>query len=154
MIFSFTRALIILSVAALGPSGIFGGVDEARADDVPDALSVEWQGKKPCEKLFDDANVSVVRCTFPPGAVHVCHSHPGYLSYVVSGGQGQIRDEKGTRKINVTVGALLDVPPTPWHEFANVGDTTIQFVVIEKKYQPVTPVNQTACPKEAAGRAQ
>jgi len=43
------------------------------------------------------------------------------------------------------------LPPTPWHEFANVGDTTIQFVVIEKKYQGVTPVSQTACPK---GRSQ
>ena len=54
---SFTRALIVLSVAALAPSVIFGGVDAARADDVPDALSVEWQGKKPCEKLFDDEHV-------------------------------------------------------------------------------------------------
>jgi hypothetical protein len=63
---SFTRVLIVLSVAALGPSGILE-VDAARADDVPDALSVEWQGKKPCEKLFDDTHVRVARCTFPPG---------------------------------------------------------------------------------------
>ena len=28
---------------------------------MPDALSVEWQGKKPCEKLFDDAQVRVLR---------------------------------------------------------------------------------------------
>ena len=148
---SFTRTLVVLTVAA---PVILGGVNVAMADDVPDALSVEWQGKKPCEKLFDDANVRVARCTFPPGAVHLCHSHPGYLSYVVSGGQGQVQDEKGIRKINVTAGALLDVPPTPWHEFANVGDTTIQFVVVEKKYQAVTPVSQTACPKETVGRSQ
>jgi mannose-6-phosphate isomerase-like protein (cupin superfamily) len=70
---------------------------------------------------------------------------------VVSGGQGQVEDEKG--KINVTAGSLLDVPPTPWHEFANVGDTTIQFVIVEKKYQAVTPVSQTACPK-TVGRSQ
>ena len=76
--------------------------------------------------------MSVARCTFPPGAVHVCHSHPSYLSYVVSGGQGQVEDEKGIRKINVTAGAIVDVPPTPWHEFANIGDTTIQFVIVEK----------------------
>jgi quercetin dioxygenase-like cupin family protein len=82
------------------------------------------------------------------------HSHPGYLSYVVNGGQGQIQDEKGIRKIDVVSGALLDVPPTPWHEFANVGDTTIQFVVVEKKYQVVPTVSQAACPKETIGRAQ
>jgi hypothetical protein len=27
------------------------------AEDVPDALSVEWQGQKPCEKLFEDDQV-------------------------------------------------------------------------------------------------
>ena len=102
---SFTRVLIVSSVAALGPSGILGEVAAARAADVPDALSVKWQGKKPCEKLFDDEHVRVARCTFPPGAVHVRHSHPSYLSYVVSGGQGQVEDEKGIRKINVTAGA-------------------------------------------------
>jgi quercetin dioxygenase-like cupin family protein len=151
---SFARVLIVSSVAALGPSGIFGEVAAARAADVPDALSVEWQGKKPCEKLFDDEQVRVARCTFPPGAVHVCHSHPSYLSYVVSGGQRQVEDEKGIRKINVTAGAIVDVPPTPWHEFANKGDTTIQFVIVEKKYQAVTPASQTACPKGTAGRSQ
>ena len=37
----------------------------ATADNVPDALSVEWQGQKPCEKLFEDAQVRISRCTFP-----------------------------------------------------------------------------------------
>jgi quercetin dioxygenase-like cupin family protein len=151
---SFTHALIVLSVAALGPSGILGGVGAARADDVPDALSVEWQGKKPCEKLFEDAHVRVARCTFPPGAMHVCHSHPAYLSYVVSGGQGQVQDEKGTRKVNFVAGALADVPPVPWHELANTGDTTLQFLIVEKRYQVAPPVSQTACPKETVGRSQ
>ncbi len=128
---------VVLAVAALGPPAILGGVNVARAEDVPDALSVEWQGKKPCEKLFEDAHVRVARCTLPPGAVHVCHSHPAYLSYVVSGGQGQVQDEKG-----------------PWHEFANVGDTTLQFVVVEKKYQVAPPVSQTACPKGTGPRSQ
>jgi mannose-6-phosphate isomerase-like protein (cupin superfamily) len=73
---------------------------------------------------------------------------------VVSGGQGQVEDEKGIRKINVTAGALFDVPPTPWHEFANVGDTTIQYIIVEKKYQAVTQVNQTACPKGTVSRSR
>src|SRR5262245_65632198 len=94
-----------------------------QAADVPDALSVEWQGKHPCEKLFEDAQVRVARCTFPPGTVHVCHSHPSYLSYTVSGGRGQVQDEKGTRNIDVLVGRFVDNPPTPWHEFTNTGDT-------------------------------
>jgi len=57
----------VLAVAALGPPGTFGGVNLAMAENVPDALSVEWEGNKPCEKLFEDAHVRMARCTFPPG---------------------------------------------------------------------------------------
>ena len=46
-----------LGIAALATAGILDAVETAKADDVPDALSVEWQGKKPCEKLFDDEHV-------------------------------------------------------------------------------------------------
>src|SRR5262249_58010733 len=72
----------------------------ARSENVPDALSVEWQGQKPCKKLFEDAQIRIARCTFPPGSMHVRHSHSGYFSYVLSGGgKGQIQDERGTRQI-------------------------------------------------------
>ena len=117
------------------------------ADDVPDALSVEWQGKKPCEKLFEDAQIRIMRCTFPPGAMHVCHSHPSYFTYVLSGGQLQMQDEKGTRKIDLVAGAFVDAPPIPWHQGTNVGETTVQGLIIEKKYQPVSPLSQAVCPK-------
>ena len=137
---------------ALSSVTLAAALSVAQAADVPDALSVEWQGKHPCEKLFEDAQVRVARCTFPPGAVHVCHSHPSYLSYVVSGGRGQVQDEKGTRKVDIVTGALLESQPIPWHEFSNLGDTTIQFVVVEKKYQAVTTVDQSSCPKDTAAK--
>jgi quercetin dioxygenase-like cupin family protein len=137
-----------ITLAIIGAAlGLLVAPVAALADDVPDALSVEWQGKKLCEKLFEDAQVRVARCTFPPGAVHVCHSHPAYLSYVLSGGQGRVQDEKGTRKVDVVTGTLADIPPIPWHEFANVGGTTVQFLNVEKKYQPASPVSKTVCPK-------
>jgi quercetin dioxygenase-like cupin family protein len=117
------------------------------ADNVPDALSVEWQGKKPCEKLFEDTQVRVARCTFPPGTMHVCHSHPSYLTYVLSGGKAQVQDEKGTRNLDIVAGAFADVPAIPWHEFANTGETTLQYLVVEKKYQVAQPTSQTVCPK-------
>jgi quercetin dioxygenase-like cupin family protein len=126
----------------------------AYADDVPGALAVEWQGKKPCEKLFEDGHVRVARCTFPAGVVHVCHSHPSYLTYVLSGGQAEVTDDKGSRKIEVVTGAFANVPPIPWHEFANYGQTTIGYIVIEKKYEVAPPVSQTACPKGTWPRSQ
>jgi quercetin dioxygenase-like cupin family protein len=118
----------------------------AMAEDVPDALSVEWQGQKPCEKLFEDAQVRISRCTFPPGAMHVCHSHPSYITYALSGGKAQLQDEKGTRQVELSTGSHGDVPPVPWHELTNIGDTTLQFLIIEKKYQAGPPTSQTACP--------
>ena len=137
---SFTIAAgLWLGVLAVPPS--------ASADNVPDALSVEWQGIKPCEKLFEDAEIRVARCTFPPGTVHVCHSHPSYLTYVLSGGQARVQDDTGARTIDVVAGAFANVPPIPWHEYTNIGDTTIRYVVVEKKYEVPPSVSQSSCPK-------
>jgi quercetin dioxygenase-like cupin family protein len=109
----------------------------ALAESIPDALSVEWQGKKPCEKLYEDSQIRVARCTFPPGAVHVRHSHPGYFSYALSGGKAQVEDDKGTRQVEVGTGSYTNTVPVPWHEVKNMGDTTLQFLIVEKLYQPV-----------------
>jgi beta-alanine degradation protein BauB len=140
------NSMIVLTVLSSAVLGIPVASFTAMADDVPGALAVEWEGKRLCEKLFEDAQVRVARCTFPKGAVHVCHSHPSYLTYVLSGGQAEVQDDKGKRKIEVVAGAFADVPPIPWHEFANSGETTLQYLVVEKKYQPAPTANQTACP--------
>jgi hypothetical protein len=52
----------------------------AIAEEVPDALSVEWQDKKPCEKLHEDDLIRILRCTFPPGTKHLGHRHPAYFT--------------------------------------------------------------------------
>ena len=117
------------------------------AEDVPGALAVEWEGKKPCEQLYEDEYLRVARCTFAKGVTHTCHTHPSYLLYTVSGGDATVQDEKGTRKIEAKAGAFTNVPPVPWHIFSNVGESTIQYIVIEKKYQPAPVVDTSVCPK-------
>jgi quercetin dioxygenase-like cupin family protein len=109
----------------------------ARSENAPDALSVEWQGQKPCEKVYEDEQMRVARCMFPPGSKHVRHSHPGYLSYVLSGGKGQIEDEKGTRQVELVTGTYSNSPALRWHELANTGDTTLGFLILERKYEPL-----------------
>jgi hypothetical protein len=42
---------------------------------------------------------------------------------------------------------MLEAPPTSWHQFTNAGETTVQYLIIEKKDQPATPVSQTVCPR-------
>ena len=93
--------------------------------------------------------VRISRCSFPPGATHVCHSHPAYLFYVLSGGKAQVRDEKGTREVEIRSGSHVDAPPVPWHEVTNIGNTTLQFLNVEKKYRPAPSVSQTVCPSKA-----
>ena len=143
----YAKSKVTLTAVVGAALGILITPFAAIADNVPDALSVEWQGKKPCEKVFEDTQVLVARCTLPPGTAHVCHSHPSYVSYVLSGGQGEVQDDKGTRKIDLATGAFSVSPPIPWHVFTNIGQTTLQFLIVEKKYEPVTAVSQATCPK-------
>ena len=69
---SFIRALIVLAVAALGPPGILGGVYVARADDVPDALSVRGKARNLAR------NFLTTRTSAWPGA----RSHRGLCTSV------------------------------------------------------------------------
>jgi hypothetical protein len=69
---------------------------------------------------------------------------------VLNGGKAELRDEEGARKVDLATGVLADSPPVPRHELANVGETTLQFLVVEKKYQTARPVSQIACPKRAS----
>src|SRR5215831_20148290 len=87
----------------------------ASAEDVPDALSVEWQGKKPCEKLHEDDQIRVLRCTFPPGAKHVRHQHPANFVYALSGGKFQIENASGIRDAELATDAYVLNKPVPWH---------------------------------------
>ena len=107
----------------------------AMGEDVPDPLSVEWQGKKPCESLFEDEQIRVLRCTIPPGAVHVRHSHIASFGYVLSGGKSQVEDAEGSRQGESTTDEYWNGDPIPWHEVKNVGDTTQRYLLVEKKYQ-------------------
>ena len=107
----------------------------AATEEVPDALSVEWQGKKPCEKLHEDDQIRILRCTFPPEAKHVRHQHPANFVYALSGGKLKTESVSGAREAEVGTDTYVLNKPVPWHEVTNTGDTTARFLVIEMKYQ-------------------
>ena len=117
--------------------GLLISTSATMSEDVPDALSVEWQDKHPCEKLYEDTQIRAIRCTFPPGAVHVRHSHPGYIGYTISGGKAKIEDARGSRDVEPRTGTFNINAPVSWHEFTNTGDTTISYLIVEKKYEPL-----------------
>jgi quercetin dioxygenase-like cupin family protein len=111
------------------------GAPPAKANDTPDALSVEWQGKKPCEKLFEDDKIRVLRCTFAPTEVHVRHRHPPNLVYTLSGGKIRTENAQGTREAeSKTDNFRIDSTSIAWHEVTNIGDTTLRYLLVEMKY--------------------
>jgi quercetin dioxygenase-like cupin family protein len=108
----------------------------ASAQDVPDALSVEWEGKKPCEKLYEDDQIRILRCTFPPGSKHVRHQHPANFGYMLSGGKVVVENENGVQpEQELATDVTVLGAPVPWHEVTNSGDTTERFLVVEMKYK-------------------
>ena len=106
------------------------------AEDAPDALAVEWQGKKLCENLHEDNYIRIMRCTMPPGAVHIRHSHPVEFIYALSTGKAKVENANGTIEVPIIGDQFSIAPPIPWHEVTNIGDATLRFLIVEKKYRP------------------
>ena len=109
------------------------GSGAARSAGLPDALAAGWKGQKTCENLHEDDRIRVLRCTFPPNVGHERHFHPAYFAYVLSGGRSQVTDAKGTREFDDKAGDSWAVDPVEWHEFLNIGDSTISYLVAEEK---------------------
>ena len=57
----------------------------AQTTPLPMALCAGWQGERVCELLHEDAQMRVLRCTFPPGVGHEPHYHPPHFGYVLEG---------------------------------------------------------------------
>ena len=59
-----TTFKLVLATVTGASLSLLAAPSAVMADDVPDALSVEWQGKKPSEKLFEE-------CSGPHSAMHI-----------------------------------------------------------------------------------
>jgi len=101
------------------------------AEPLPDPLAAGWQGEPVCERLHAAENLRILRCTFPPGVGHERHFHPSHFGYAVSGGVMQITDDTGLRTVELPSGSYFTSDGIAWHEALNVGDTTVQYLMIE-----------------------
>ncbi len=86
-----------------------------------------------CELLEDNEQLRVLRCTFPPGVGHERHFHAPHYGYALSGGVMKLTDERGTRIATLETGSDFSSAGTPWHSVLNVGDKTVQYLIIEPK---------------------
>ena len=103
------------------------------AEPLADALTAGWFGSSVCEKLRETEEIWVLRCTFPPGVGHEKHYHRRHYGYALSGGSMQITDETGTRKVELVTGSDFVSEGIVWHEVLNVGNSTVQYLIIELK---------------------
>ncbi len=100
---------------------------------LPDPLAAGWKGKPVCEKLLDDDERRVLRCTFPPGGGHDRHFHRPHFGYAISGGRMRITEPKGVREATLAAGSVFTSSGVEWHEVLNIGDTTVQYLIVEAK---------------------
>jgi quercetin dioxygenase-like cupin family protein len=100
---------------------------------LPDPLAAGWKGKPVCEKLLDDDERRVLRCTFPPGGGHDRHFHRPHFGYAISGGRMRITEPKGVREAALATGSVFTSSGVEWHEVLNIGDTTVQYLIVEAK---------------------
>ena len=100
---------------------------------LPGPLEAGWKGKRVCEKLHEDPEYRVLRCTFPPNVGHERHFHTRNFGYVVSGGRMRITDAHGTVEKELVAGTPSTSAGVEWHEVLNVGDTTVVYLLYEPK---------------------
>ena len=105
------------------------------ADDsaLPDPLEAGWQGVPVCEKLHEDNDQRILRCTFPPGVGHERHFHPRHFGYAIAGGLVRIIDASGTSELSLETGSSYSSDGVAWHEIENIGDSTIVYLIVEPR---------------------
>ena len=103
----------------------------ATDEPLPDPLAAGWKGEAVCEKLHEDEEQRILRCTFPPGVGHEKHFHAAHFGYVLVGGKMRIRDDSGEREVDVPTNYRWVSDGVTWHEALNVGDTTSIYLIIE-----------------------
>lgn len=98
---------------------------------LPDPLEAGWNGTPVCEKLHDDREQRILRCTFAPSTGHERHFHSRHFGYAIVGGRMRITDANGTREVNLATGSSFNSEGIDWHEVVNIGDTTVVYLIVE-----------------------
>ena len=99
----------------------------------PDPLGAGWKGEAVCEKLHEDSDQRILRCTFPPGVGHERHFHDQHFGYAIAGGRMKITDSSGTREVDLATGISFASDGVVWHEVLNIGESTTAFLIVEPK---------------------
>jgi quercetin dioxygenase-like cupin family protein len=100
---------------------------------LPDPLEAGWNNEAVCEVLEENEKRRVLKCTFPPGVGHEKHFHAPHFGYTLKGSKFRIKDDKGTREVQVLSGSSFSKEEVTSHEVLNIGDSTAVFLIFEAK---------------------
>ncbi len=88
---------------------------------------------KYCKLLTDTGGIKMMLLTLPPGAKTASHTHPLNIGYVLKGGLYKWTYTNGkTESFDMKVGDEFHGGSEPPHYSWNAGQTTLQFLLIEK----------------------
>jgi len=118
-------AVLIASLAAIGAC--------ATQPSLPDSLEAGWNGVPVCEKLHEDSDHRILRCSFLPSVGHERHFHDRHFGYAIAGGRMRITDSSGTREVDLATGSSFASVGVAWHEVVNIGESTVVYLIIEPK---------------------
>jgi quercetin dioxygenase-like cupin family protein len=101
--------------------------------ELPDLVQAGWNNEAVCEVLEENEKRRVLKCTFPPGVGHEKHFHAPHFGYTLKGSKFRIKDDKGTREVQVLSGSSFSKEEVTSHEVLNIGDSTAVFLIFEAK---------------------
>ena len=82
--------------------------------------------------VAENERMRVLKTTFKPGATAKMHHHPQHMVYVLKGGKLRMVSEGKTQELALEEGQAVFLAEQN-HEATNIGDTTIDLIVVEMK---------------------
>ena len=120
---------VLFLVSLAGISLVFA--DEHKG--LPHSFEAGWKGEDVCEVVFENDEVVIGKCVFPPGVGHEKHYHKPHFGYILEGTTFRVTDEKGVRDLETPSGVTWSNDEVSVHEALNVGDTTGSALIVEFK---------------------
>ena len=81
---------------------------------------------------MENDRVSVLSATFQPGDKALMHHHPDHVVYVLKGGKMKLTSQGKTDTLDLKAGDAIFLNAQS-HEAENIGQTTLDLLVVELK---------------------
>jgi hypothetical protein len=128
------RTRVVAAMATLAAIAVasFAAPSGANAEDAPLSYIVSPAVYK---ILSENDDYRVILATWPPGTKDAFHSHPvSFVSYALTDCSRRFHFPDGkSNDAAIKKGQVFLQDPVPSHSFENIGTTTCEILIVEKK---------------------